>query len=106
MPQTAEEPHEFALLFFEPAQGLGAILVKGAVAARGSVAVPGASPPWCRPCRLQPVGPALHAFHAALPTVPAAFCPACHSAASDQKPEQHQSEGPQQNMVMHDLPPM
>src|SRR5690348_1660146 len=31
--QAVEERHEFALLFFETAQGVGAIFVKGAVAA-------------------------------------------------------------------------
>src|SRR5712691_5666787 len=46
--QLVEELHEFALFFFETAQRLGAVLVKGAIAARGSIAT--AAPSVRRPC--------------------------------------------------------
>src|SRR5258708_6353104 len=40
MPQTVEELLEFALFFFEAAQGLRAVFVKGTVAARGRPPAP------------------------------------------------------------------
>src|SRR5215813_8230721 len=65
MAQAIEERHEFALLFFETAQGFGAVFVKGAIAARTPLGP--AAPPLGS--RLHAVHPALPAFHAPLPAV-------------------------------------
>src|SRR6202007_1265273 len=61
VPQPVEEFHELALLFFEPAYCFGPVLVKGAVAARATVA-PAAAP--SLGCRLHPLHALLHSFHA------------------------------------------
>src|SRR5271170_5090040 len=72
MAQAVEKLHEFALLFFQPAQGLGAVLVKGAVAGRLAVAGAGSA-------AAPALGRSLHSRHPPLPARPGAICPACHS---------------------------
>src|SRR5712675_2182524 len=70
--QAVEERHEFALLFFETAQGVGAIFVKGAVAAGRPIIA--AAPSLRGP--LHPLHAVMHSFHATLPTIRAAVSPA------------------------------
>src|SRR5260370_20234019 len=79
MPQTVEELFEFALFFLEAAQGLRAVLVKGAVAARGRPPAP-------------PSAPA--SLAALLPMACATTRPARHSPPPYQIPPNDQAEPP------------
>src|SRR5260370_18813914 len=93
MTQAIEECHEFALLFFETAQGFGAVLVKRVVAARGSVAAGAQS----LPGGLHTLHAILHSVHAMLPTVRAAVCPACHPPTPYQESENQEAQRPEQD---------
>src|SRR5712672_2292854 len=80
VPQPVKEIAELALLLLEPAQRLGAVFIKGAIAAGPLMAPPIAS-------GAHPSAHALHLFlhaiHLALPMVHAVVVPATHSSAPD-----------------------
>src|SRR5215831_2562188 len=73
VPQAVKEIAELALLLFESPQRLGAVLVKGPVAAGRRTAPPFTS-------SAHAIHLLLHTFHLALPTV---MIPAAHSSAPD-----------------------
>src|SRR5262249_24937094 len=77
-----------------PAECFGPVLVESAVAARPAIA-PGAAPSFG--CRLHPLHALLHSFHAELPTLSTAMCPACHSSTPYQVSENHKAERPPQD---------
>src|SRR5271166_1801433 len=106
MPQAVEERLEFALLFFQPPQGLVAVLVKGTVAARAAVAARTAvaAPGPLLGSSVHPFHPLLHPFHATLPAISAAMCPACHSPTPNQISKNHEAERPEQDKA-HDRQP-
>src|SRR5260370_18959044 len=79
MRQTVEELLEFALFLPEAAQGLRAVLVKGTVAAR-------ARPPAPPSARVR--------LAALLPVARAATCPARHSPAAYEIPQNDEAERP------------
>ncbi len=93
--QTVEVRDEFALLFFEAAQGVGAVLVKRVVSTGGSIGAAAAPPALRGP--LHPLHTALHSFHATLPAVRAAVSPACHPPTPYQKPENQEAQRPEQD---------
>src|ERR1700678_4434975 len=109
VPQAIEEVAELALLLLKAAQGLGAVLVEGVVAA-GTRMTPPFPAAWAH-FSAHAVHLLLHALHLALPTVHAVITPAAHSSAPDDegqrrkaqrppetKPEDHESDpgGPSQ----------
>jgi hypothetical protein len=79
MAQAVKKFLEFALLLFEPAQGLGAVIVEGAVAARSrACAPPSAGVVLCR----------------LLPPAGSAAGPVPQSPAADEIPQREQPERP------------
>src|SRR6516165_12277706 len=100
--QPVEKRHEFTLLFFEPAQRLGAVFVKRPIAARMLSRAAAPSPRG----RLHSLHPPLHSFHATLPAIPVAVCPTCHSPTPHPKSEKQEAKRPKQSrMMMHDRRP-
>ena len=89
--QTLEELLEFGLLLLKAPQGIHAVFVERAVAARVPIAAPAPS----LGCTLHPFHALLHSLHASLPAVTAAMCPTCHSSTPYEIPEKHQTERPE-----------
>jgi hypothetical protein len=101
MAEALQKRQKFALLFFEPAQGFGAVFVKSVVAARMR---PAAAAPSLG-SRLHAVHPPLHSLDAALPAVGIAVGPTRHSSTPDPKSQKHKAERPKQSRMMHDRRP-
>jgi hypothetical protein len=87
MPEPVEKLLEFALFFLEAAQGFLAILVKGAVAARGR--------------RPAPPSARVSLMAALLPVARAATRPARHSPAADEIPQNDKAERPPHHKTHH-----
>src|SRR5439155_12198199 len=101
--QPVQELEEVALLVFEPAQRFGAILVEGAVAARGLTVGPapaGAPGTPVARCRLHALHALLHAVHAPLPAF-LSMHPASHATTSYQISENDKANRPPQQKA-HD----
>src|ERR1700728_4556456 len=94
--QALQKLLELALLVLKTAQGLAAVIIKGAVAARRRGAPPGATA--TASCA---VHPRLHAIHLRLPTArvvlplsAVVMMPASHSSAPYEKGEDGEPNGP------------
>src|SRR5215469_8900279 len=88
--QPVEKRLELALLFFQAAQGLGAVFVKCSIAARRPIA---ASAPT--------LANRLHPLEPPLPTIRTGMCPARHSSTPYQESKKQKAERPKQSMMMH-----
>src|SRR6185312_1669219 len=80
--QAVEEAAELALFLFEPAQGIGAVLVEGAIAAAVVPPAPAAS---------SLVAPLI------VPAAIAAMSPATHSSTPDEKGQERKAHRPEQD---------
>src|SRR5262245_11033561 len=84
--QPFEKLAELTLLFLEPAERVGAVLIKRAVAAGGRISpptTPGTSPGSAAHAGAHPIHPALHAIDLVLPML----LSASHSSAPDGESE-------------------
>jgi len=95
--QPVEKRLELALLFFQAAQGLGAVFIKCSIAARRPIA---ASAPTLG-SRLHPLEAPLHPLDPPLPTIRTGMCPARHSSTPYQESKKQKAERPKQSMMMH-----